>query len=87
MAETQTRWYSGTGAPLQSDGALGDWFLNYSNGSVYEKTATAVWTYRMNLTGAQGPIGPTGPTGPTGPVGATGLNSYATRLFLQQSYR
>jgi len=48
-------WYSGTSSPPSGGtGIVGDFFLNTSNGEVYEKTAATVWTYRMNIQGAAG---------------------------------
>ena len=63
---------SGTGAPASGLGAVGDYYLNTSNGDLYEKTAAATWTLRVNLTGPTGATGPTGSTGPQGPPGADG---------------
>lgn len=71
-------WWSGSGAPAGTLGAVGDWYLDTASGNVYEKTATSTWTQQANIkgptgaTGAQGPIGNTGPTGPQGPQGNTG---------------
>lgn len=31
-------WYSGTGPPAESVGAVGDWYLDETTGEVYEKT-------------------------------------------------
>jgi hypothetical protein len=72
------QWWSGSGAPAGTLGAVGDWYLNSTNGDVYEKTATSTWTPEANIkgptgaTGATGPAGATGATGPTGPQGAAG---------------
>lgn len=41
-------WLSGTGIPQASDGAAGDYYLDFETGSVYEKTAEG-WTVRGNL--------------------------------------
>lgn len=68
------QWLGGSGAPANTLGAAGDWYLDYATGDVYEKTGTA-WTLRTNIkgaTGSQGPQGPTGATGPQGPQGDTG---------------
>jgi hypothetical protein len=67
-----SKWLSGVTEPLQTSGAVGDWYLNYQNGNVYQKTATLVWTLRMNIVGSQGPTGGVGPAGPAGAAGATG---------------
>ncbi len=67
-----SKWYSGTGVPSNGSYLVGDWYLNVSNGDVYEKTSTSTWTLRDNLTGPQGETGPTGPQGATGPQGPAG---------------
>jgi hypothetical protein len=51
------RWYSGAGAPAGSLGLIGDWYLNETNGDVYEKTGVSTWTLRDNF---QGPPGENG---------------------------
>ena len=75
------KWYSGAGAPAGGTGVVGDWYLNVTNGDVYEKTGASAWTLRDNLTGPQGiqgiqgiqgTQGPTGSTGSQGPKGDTG---------------
>jgi Collagen triple helix repeat (20 copies) len=66
------KWFSGTGAPAGGTGAVGDWYLNDTNGDVYEKTGATAWTLRDNLTGPQGTQGIQGAQGPQGPAG-TGL--------------
>jgi len=65
-------WMSGSGAPAGTLGQVGDWYLDTATSNVYEKTATATWTLRTNIQGAQGPQGNPGPTGAQGPVGPTG---------------
>lgn len=68
-------WLSGAGAPAGSLGSVGDWYLNETNGAVYEKIGSTTWTLRTNIIGPQGPkgdIGNTGSTGPQGPIGPTG---------------
>jgi hypothetical protein len=68
-------WLGGNGAPANSLGKIGDWYLNHTNGDVYEKTESTVWTLRGNIkgpTGSQGPQGVQGPQGPQGNIGATG---------------
>jgi hypothetical protein len=54
------------GAPAAGTGVVGDWYLNTTNGDVYEKTATSTWTLRGNI---KGPIGDTGATGAQGATG------------------
>lgn len=74
--ENGARWYSGAGAPSSGSYVVGDWYINTSNGDLYEKTGASTWTLRDNLTGPQGATGPTGPQGPAGvtppPGGANG---------------
>src|SRR5262245_43255065 len=68
-------WLSGSVNPTAGVGDVGDWYLNTTDGSVWEKTDATTWTLRSDLTGPTGPAGPTGPTGATGsqgPAGATG---------------
>jgi Concanavalin A-like lectin/glucanases superfamily/Collagen triple helix repeat (20 copies) len=79
--------YHGSGAPGDSVGSNGDFYLNTANGDWYTKAAgtwgspianftgpagAAGQTGPTGPTGATGPAGPTGPTGPAGPTGATG---------------
>lgn len=65
-------WRSGAGAPSGGTGVVTDWYLNTTNGDVYEKTGVSTWTLRDNLTGPTGPTGATGATGATGPTGPEG---------------
>jgi len=58
-------WHVGAGAPSPILGAVGDFYLNSSNGDVYEKTLPGWGTPVCNITGPVGPIGPTGPAGPS----------------------
>ena len=66
-----TVWRNGSGAPSNSLGANGDYYLNDDNGDVYKKTA-GVYSIVANIEGPQGDQGPTGNTGPTGPEGPQG---------------
>lgn len=76
-------WIAGAGAPAGATGEFRDWYLNTTNGDVYEKTGQAAWTLRGNIRGPQGIQGIQGPVGPQGdnvawlsgagvPAGATG---------------
>ena len=65
-------WSSGAGAPSGATGAVGDWYLNTTNGAVYEKTGASTWTQRANITGPQGATGTQGSTGSQGPAGTAG---------------
>ena len=65
------RWFSGAGSPITTDpigSAPGDWYLNTTNGDVYENVG-GTWTLRLNI---KGPTGNTGAQGAQGPQGATG---------------
>ena len=53
-------WRSGAGAPAGALGIVGDWYLNDSNGDIYEKTGASTYTLRDNLTGPQGIQGNSG---------------------------
>jgi hypothetical protein len=64
-------WWGGAGAPSGATGAVGDWYLNQTNGDVYEKTGASAWTLRTNITG---PAGPTGAQGPPGGSSAGSVN-------------
>ena len=58
-------------------GIVGDWYLNDSNGDIYEKTGASTYTLRDNLTGPQGIQGTQGPVGPsTGPAGGDLSGTY-----------
>jgi hypothetical protein len=72
-------WLSAPGPPATNTGNVGDWYLNETNGAVYEKTTDTTWTQRADLTGPQGPTGLQGPTGaastvpgPPGPSASIG---------------
>lgn len=66
-----TVWRNGSGAPSNSLGANGDYYLNDDNGDVYKKTA-GTYSVVANIEGPQGDQGPTGNTGPEGPQGIKG---------------
>ena len=59
-------WHSAAGVPSGATGEIGDYYLNTTNGDIYEKTGVSTWT----ATGGniKGPTGATGPTGPQGPA-------------------
>ena len=65
-------WRSGAGAPAGALGIVGDWYLNTTDGGVYEKTGSSTYTLRDNLTGPQGVRGIAGTQGPQGNTGSTG---------------
>lgn len=64
-----SKWYTGAGAPSSGTGVTGDFYLNTSSGSYYEKTDANTWTVRGSLTG------PAGATGAAGADGADGTSS------------
>jgi hypothetical protein len=70
-------WMGNPGAPTGSSGKVGDWYLDYTSGDVYEKTADTVWTLRSNI---KGPIGPAGAQGVAGPQGPPGYPSTTGQL-------
>ena len=65
---TATVWRNAAGAPSNSLGADGDYYLNNTTGDVYKRTAGA---YAV-VASIRGTTGATGATGATGPAGATG---------------
>ena len=65
-------WYEGAGAPGTITGQMNnDFYLNTSNGDVYELVA-GVWTLELNITGPAGAAGSTG-----GQVSVTQSNSFS----------
>lgn len=46
-----------TAVPGTGVGAVGDWAINSTNGDMYEKTTSTVWTLRLNLKGPKGDPG------------------------------
>lgn len=69
--EDGATWHDGAGAPADTLGIDGDYYLDTAAGDVYEKAAGA-WSIIANITGPTGPQGDTGPQGLTGPQGDTG---------------
>jgi hypothetical protein len=67
-------WHVGAGAPAGGLGVNGDFYLNSSNGDVYQKAA-GVWGVVDNLTG---PTGANGANGAAGAAGADFAAAYAT---------
>jgi len=51
-----TTWLSGATVPLGSLGAIGNWYLNTSNGDTYEKTGTTTWTKRGDTKASQSSV-------------------------------
>lgn len=75
-----SKWFADPGVPTGALGVVGDFYLNISNGTVYEKTGATTWTLRDNLTGPAGATGPAGPAGPTGPA------NVANYLYLYDNF-
>lgn len=65
-------WYTGTTAPLDTNGLNNDMYLNTATGTFYRKESDA-WVNKGTITGSQGPAGNTGPAGPQGIKGDTGV--------------
>ena len=59
---------TGTTAPSGATGAVGDYYINTTNGFLYKKTGLSAWTYLFTM------IGATGATGATGAAGASGTS-------------
>jgi hypothetical protein len=49
-------WFAGAGVPAGTlaGSIVGDWYLNTTNGDVYEKTGASAWTLRGNIKGTPG---------------------------------
>lgn len=71
-------WRDGTGAPADSLGANGDYYLDDASGNVYLKTS-GTYAIVSNIKGAQGVAGPTGPQGII-PEPANDGNIYGRRV-------
>jgi hypothetical protein len=67
------QWRYGNTLPAVGLGALGDFYLNMTNGNVYYKSNATTWTLTGNITGPAGAAGATGLTGATGPAGVQGI--------------
>ena len=63
--------FSGNGAPSAELGAVGDYYFDKTNKTLYEKTADG-WGEPTSLQGAQGAQGPQGQQGPQGNPGVAG---------------
>lgn len=71
------KWHASAGAPAGNLGEIGDFYLDTDTGDIHEKTATATWTLKDNLTGPQGSQGIQGVAGPGGPAGPQGTQGPA----------
>jgi hypothetical protein len=75
---------SGSGAPVASNGVVGDLYYDTNSTSFYGPKTTNGWGPQISVVGPQGPagtngingtdgvVGPQGPQGPQGPIGLTG---------------
>jgi hypothetical protein len=69
------KWYSWTGTPEPTLGALNDYYLDVVTGDVWQKLSNEggpEWTLQGNIRGPAGVAGVTGPQGDPGATGATG---------------
>lgn len=64
-------WRNGIGAPANTVGNNGDYYLDDGNGNVYAKSA-GVYSIVANIAGPQGVAGAAGAAGATGPQGPKG---------------
>jgi hypothetical protein len=71
------QWRYGNAIPLAALGAMGDFYLNMTNGNVYYKSNATTWTLTGNITGPAGAAGATGLTGAAGPAGVQGIQGVA----------
>lgn len=63
---TGQRLVSGTGAPTNSIGSDGDFYLDTSSHQLFGPKANGAWPGGTSLIGPAGPAGPPGPQGPSG---------------------
>lgn len=70
-----SKWFSGTTAPANGTGVVGDWYINTANANVYEKTGSTTWTLRVNIKGADGAAGANGADGTNGTAGSKWLQA------------
>ena len=74
---------NGTIAPVDAQGANGDFYIDTTTSTIYGPKVAGVWPAGVSLvgpagvTGATGAAGVDGATGPTGPAGATGATGAA----------
>lgn len=68
--EVGATWHSGAGAPSDSLGNDGDYYLNTTNSDIYTKTAGTWGGSILNIKGATGATGSAGTNGTNGAAGA-----------------
>jgi hypothetical protein len=66
-------WRTGTGAPSNSTGVDGDYYLNSTTGDVYTR-ASGAYSVTGNIKGAKGDTGTAGTNGTNGADGTNGTN-------------
>jgi hypothetical protein len=71
------QWRYGNAIPLAALGAMGDFYLDMTNGNVYYKSNATTWTLTGNITGPAGAAGATGVAGAAGPAGVQGIQGVA----------
>lgn len=70
---TGSVWRVGSGAPADTLGTNGDFYLDEATSDVYQKASDA-YSLVANIRGAQGPAGATGATGAAGSNGTNGTD-------------
>ena len=65
-------FHSGAGAPLSNLGKIGDWYIQFGTGDVFEKTEAAVWTLQGNIKGGDGDNWHSGAGEPANSLGKVG---------------
>jgi hypothetical protein len=81
-------WRNGTGVPNNATGVNGDYWLDDSNGNVYQRAA-GVYAITANITGPVGGVGAIGPVGPQGVPGSVwrnGVGAPASTLGVNGDY-
>ncbi len=77
---------SGSGAPAESLGTDGDFYIDTSTNQIYGPKASGAWGTPVNLVGPQGPTGATGPEGPQGDQGPPGVDAADVPLYRGSFY-
>lgn len=81
-------WFHGDGAPSDSLGADGDYYLDALTGDVFQHGGSVGWNFAANIKGATGATGAQGATGPQGPAGDSsggirGIDVYQDGVLVQ----
>lgn len=83
------RWHGGIGLPSTDLGDNDDFYLNYQNGSVYQKQA-GEWFWQTNIKGPKGENGKNGNNGKDGVtkvVSMGGLSSNGTPYIIAKTHK